>query len=111
MSVSVSDVHAVVVDRVQLIKQETDITNDIINNYALYNPEVAKMLLKEFQSKQIFKTHVGMNFLASLERVIKNDRDEKIRVIVTAVVLLLAIAFAAIVAAGLMALPKLLSMI
>ena len=111
MAVSVSDVYAVVVDRVQLIKEETDITNDIISRYALYNPEVAKMILKEFRSKETFRTQVGLNFLASLERVIKNDKKEKISIILVATVLLLALLFAVILAAGLLALPKILALL
>ena len=111
MAVGVGDVHAVVVDRVTRIQEDTDITNDIINNHALYNPQVAKMILKEFRSKETFKTQVGLNFLASLERVIKNDKKEKIKIVLIATVLLLALAFAVVLTAGLIALPKLLGLL
>ena len=111
MAVGAGDVHAVVVDRVARIKEETDITNDIINSHALYNPQVAKMILREFRSKETFKTQVGLNFLASLERVIKNDKKEKVTVVLVATVLLLALAFAVVLAAGLIVLPKILALL
>jgi len=104
MTASVSDIYLLVEERVKQIQDENDIANDIIGKYALHHPEVAKMLLKEYQARQIFKTNVGLNFLASLERVIKNDKRDSRYNILCAFFMVLSIALAW----ALVTLPKLL---
>ena len=94
MASSVSDIYLVVEDRVRQIKDERDIANAIISKHPLHHPEVAKMLLKEYQTRNIFKTRVGLNFMASLERVIKNDKREGLFNILFALLLILLLALA-----------------
>ena len=71
---------------VDLINQERGMIEDLESKWDLSYPPAVKILLTRLRESNIFKTHVGLCFLASLERRLKEDKRDNRPIIIIFVV-------------------------
>ena len=101
MAVSGSLPRSSIPGHVDLINQERGMIEELESKWDLSYPPAVRILLNRLRETDIFKTHVGLCFLSSLERRLKEDKRDNRPIIIIFVLSFLVV----LLCVGIIALP------